>query len=271
MADPVNDDQQAKKEEAVLVAPIQAEASVPRHRFGIAYLALAALLGAAVGLFVVFAGNGGKDRKPAWSAWQPTLSGVKRLDEIGKYVSHQYALPNGRLLVGAFSTPPVVQLGNQLAAARAIAVSPGLRGETLDDSQIIDAQRAWAFELCGLGKNCTISGSPTKARRRLLQRAALELALYTFKYESQIDYVITYFPPAPGVAPAAVFLTRQSLLKPLKHPLAQTLPPPRTRLTPGQLSGQDLVVIDRYIRRAYSYSGETLQDGSPVLKLQPAG
>jgi hypothetical protein len=271
MADPVENQEQADRKEAALVAYRRAQASVPRHRFGLAYLGLAAILGVAVGLFVVFTANGGRDSSAQWSAWQPTKDGVQRLDEIGKYVSHQYALPDGRALVTTYSTPPVVRLGNQLAAVRAIRVGTGLPGETANDTQIIDASSAWAYELCGLGKNCAISGgSPSQSRGRLLQRAALELALYTFKFEPAINYVVMYFPPAPKRTPAAIFLTRQELQEPLKHPLAQTLPPPRTRLVPGQLSGKDLVVINRYVTRAYSYSGEQLQDGSPVLMLRPA-
>jgi hypothetical protein len=271
MADAVESQEQADKKEAALVAYRRAQASVPRHRFGLAYLGLAAILGVAVGLFVVFTANGGRDSGPKWSAWQPTKDGVQRLDEIGKYVSRQYALPNGRQLVTTYSTPPVVRLGDQLAAVRAIRIGVGLPGETANDAQIVDASSAWAYELCGLGRNCAISdGSPSAARGRLLQRQALELALYTFKFEPAIDYLITYFPPAPRREPAAIFFTRQALQEPLKRPLAQTLTPPRTRLVPGQLSGKDLAVIERYITRAYSYSGEQLQDGSPVLVLRPA-
>lgn len=272
MADPVDSSQaQAEQKEAALVAYHRAQASVPRHRFGLAYLALAVILGAAVGLFVVFASNGGKDSSPAWSAWEPTKDGVERLDEIGRYVSHQYALPSGRVLVTPFSTPPVVRLGNQLAAVRAIRITTGLPGESVNDSQIIDATNVWAYELCGGGKDCALSdGSASASRGRLLQRESLELALYTFKFEPAINYVVTYFPPVPKRDPAAIVLTREALEEPLKHPLAQTLPPPRTRLMPGQLSGNDLAVLDRYITRAYSLSGEQLQDGSPVLVLRPA-
>jgi hypothetical protein len=270
VADPVDKQGQADKKEAALVAFHRAQASVPRHRFGLAYLALAAIMGAAVALFVVFTTNGGKKSGPEWSAWQPTKGGIQALDEIGKYVSRQYALPNGRVLVTPFSTPPVARIGDQLAAARAIRLTTGLPGEALNDSQFIDAASAWAYELCGAGKNCAISdGTASASRGRLLQRESLELALYTFKFEPAIDYVVTYFPPSPKRDPAAILLTRQALEEPLKHPLAHTLPPPRTRLVPGQLSARDLAVIDRYIPRAYTFSGEQLQDGSPVLVLRP--
>ena len=272
MADPVDGGEtQAEQKEAALVAYHRAQASVPRHRFGLAYLVLAAIMGAAVGLFVVFTTNGGRESDQKWSAWQPTKEGVARLDEIGRYVSHQYALASGRVLVTPFSTPPVVRLGNQLAAVRVIRIATGLPGETVSDSQIIDASSTWAYELCGEGKDCAISeGAASAARGRLLQRESLELALYTFKFEPTIDFVIAYFPPVPKGSPAAIVLSRQALKEPLKHPLAQTLPPPKTRLVPGQLSGRDLTVINRYITRAYTFSGEQLQDGSPVLVLRPA-
>jgi hypothetical protein len=272
VAEPVDKSQaQPDEKEAALVANVRAQTSVPRHRFGLAYLALAAILGAAVGLFVVFTTNGGRQADQEWSAWQPTKNGVQGLDEIGRYVSHQYALPSGRTLVTPFSTPPVVRLGNQLAAVRVIRIATGLPGESIGDSQIIDASSAWAYELCGEGKDCAISdGDPSPSRGRLLQRESLELALYTFKFEPSIDYVITYFPPIPKSDPAAIVLTRKSLEEPLKHPLARTLPPPRTRLEPGQLSGRDLAVINRYITQAYTFTGEQLQDGSPVLVLRPA-
>jgi hypothetical protein len=259
----------APQEEAVLVARRRAEEKVPRHRFGVAYLALAVLLGAAVGLFVVLVGDGGKDGGPSWSAWKPTESGVKGLNQIAQHVSNQYALPSGRRIVGAYSTPPVVSLQGQLAIARAVAISSGLRGETANDSQILDAGSFWAYELCGFGKDCAIEGTASVARGRLLQRETLELALYTFKYERSIDYVITYFPPAGSAEPAAVLLKRDDLKTPLDRPLAATLPPPRRKLIPGRLSGADLAAIRRYIPGAYTYSSTTLQDGSPVLVLNP--
>jgi hypothetical protein len=259
------------KRPALPLAPPRAAPDVPRHRFGLAYLALAAILGAAVGLTVVLAGNGGKKHDAAWSAWHPAKGGVARLDEIAKYVAGQYALPNRRQIVGVYSSPPVVQFQGQLAQARAVAIGTGLRGETINDAQIIDAGSVWTYELCGFGKSCTIgNGKSSVARGRLLQREALELSLYTFKYEKAVDYVVTYFPPATGSTPAALFLSRNDLKQPLDQPLADTLRPPKTRLMAGKLGTRDLVAIDRYIQRAYTYTSETLQDGSPLLVLRPA-
>jgi hypothetical protein len=269
VAEAVSEERPAESE-AILIARRRAEQKVPRHRFGLAYLALAALLGAAVGLFVVLVGSGGKSDSEAWAAWKPTQTGVPRLTEIANYVAKQYALPSGRQIVGAYSSPPVVQYKSQLAQARVIQIRTGLRGETDADSQLLDAGKVWAYELCGFGTGCAVAeGKATVARGELLQREALELSLYTFKYEKAIDYVLTYFPPVPKNTPAAILLRRQDLEQALDHPLAQTLQPPRTRNVVGKLSSRDLAALDRYVLRAYTYTSGSLQDGSPLLVLTP--
>ena len=275
MADTVRRTARVKRDqkEAALVAFQRAEANVPRHRFGLAYLLLAAIMGAAVGLFVVFATNGGKTSSPAVVGVAADRRAASRHSTRSASTSRrQYALPNGRVLVTPFSdTAGRPDRGSARRRRARSGSATGLPGETLSDSQVIDASSAWAYELCGAGKNCAISeGTASAARGRLLQRESLELALYTFKFEPAIDYRGHVLPPGlRRRTPAAILLTRQALEEPLKHPLAQTLPPPRTRLVPGQLSARDLAVIDRYIPRAYTFSGEQLQDGSPVLVLRP--
>jgi hypothetical protein len=69
VAEALSGQSQPAEPEAEPLARRRAEQIVPRHRFGLAYLALAALLGTAVGLFVVLIGNGGRDSGPSWSAW----------------------------------------------------------------------------------------------------------------------------------------------------------------------------------------------------------
>ena len=180
-------------------------------------------------------------------------------------------MPDSSQIVGVYSSPPVVHFQGQLAQARAVAISTGLSGETVGDAEIIDAGTVWSYELCGFGSSCKIGdGKASLARGRLLQREALELSLYTFKYEKTVDYVLTYFPPATGGTPAALFLRRNDLKPSLEHPLADTLPPPKTRLAVGELGRLDLLALGRYVRRAYTYSSDTLQDGSPLLVLSPA-
>lgn len=272
MAEAVSGRQPTQREEALVIARRRAEQKVPRHRFGLAYLALATVLGAAVGLFVVLAVNGGKDSGPSWSAWKPTESGVQGLDQIAKYVARQYALPNGRTLVGILSTPPVVQGSDQPVPVRAIAVTTGLPGESANDAQFYDAASAWTYQLCGFGQNCAISaGKASIERGQLLRREALELALYTFKYNNDLDSLLTFMPPALGQrAKALLFFRRADLEQPLKQPLARTLPTPKTHLIPGQMRASDQARVREYADpHVYTFQFQQLADGSPIVVLQP--
>jgi hypothetical protein len=263
---------QPPESEATLPARRRAEERVPRHRFGLAYLALAAVLGAAVGLFVVLVGNGGKDSGPSWSAWKPTENGVQGRDQIAKYVGRQYGLPSGRQLVGILSTPPVVQSQGQAVPVRAIGVTTGLPGETVNDAQFFAAQDAWAYVLCGFGARCAISeGKASTARYDLLRREALELALYTFKYNSDVKSVVTFMPPARGKqANTALFFQREDTKRALDLPLARTLRPPRSRLEPGGMTAADIGAIRQYTSsRVYGFQFQQLADGTAILVLQP--
>jgi hypothetical protein len=143
MADAVSDQPAAqptnREEEALVLARRRAEEKVPRHRFGVAYLVLAALLGAGVGLFVVLMTNGGGGGGAPWSAWKPANSGVQGRDEIATQISRRYALPSGRQLVGILSEPPVVQTSEQAVPVAAIGLRTGLAGETNNDLTVMRA------------------------------------------------------------------------------------------------------------------------------------
>jgi hypothetical protein len=266
-----------REEEALVLARRKAEAKVPRHRFGIAYLLLAALLGAAVGLFVIFAADGGKSGGQEWSAWKPAQSGVQGRDEIAKFVGHQYALPNGRQLVGILSEPPVVQSGQQSVPVAAIGVRTGLPGETNDDLSVLRANDTWAFVLCGFGDRCAISeGTPSVARYDLLRRQALELSLYTFKYNHDVQSVLTFMPPGKALNANAspttslIFLTRGDVKSALDSPLKTTLAPPKTNIKPGQMSTAELGLVRRLTDgHVYNYEFQPLQDGSAAIVLTP--
>jgi hypothetical protein len=282
VADPVSEGSTAsQQEEAVLVARRRAEEQVPRHRFGLAYLALAAVLGASVGLFVVLVGNGGKDQGPSWSAWKPTEVGVKRLDEIARHIGRQYLLPDGRSLAAVYSTPPVAQSQGQAVPVRAIGVTSGLPGESAADTTFYDAGSTWAYIICGLastasGPKCSLPGQASVGRFDLLRREALELALYTFKYEKGLDTIVTYMPPVTNTTTGtkgdtAFFFRRSDVEAVLDEPLALTLPPPKGNLRPGQMSQATLSRVRRLTTaRLFAYAFGSLQDGSPVLVLQPA-
>jgi hypothetical protein len=279
VADAVSEQQPLteREEQALVIARQKAETKVPRHRFGIAYLLLAALLGAGVGLFVVFVSDNGKNGGQQWSAWKPTQNGVQRFDQIAKNVGHQYALPNGRQLVGVLSSPPVVQGQSTPVPLRAIAVQTGLAGETPDDASFYGAGDAWAYVLCGFGTNCAISqGKPTVERYDLLRREALELALYTFKYNHSVQSVLTYMPPAKAVnasgqaTPSLIFLRRGDVKQALDEPLRTTLLPPKTNIKPGQMTAEERSRVRRLTdSRAFNFNFQQLADGTAIVVLDP--
>ena len=279
MADVVSEQQPLTKreEQALVIARRQAETKVPRHRFGIAYLLLAALLGAGVGLFVVFLAGNGKSGGQQWSAWKPTQNGVQRLDQIAQNVAREYALPNGRQLVGVLSTPPVVQGQSTPVPLRAIAVRTGLAGETSNDASFYGAGDAWAYVLCGFGTSCAISGGkPSVERYDLLRREALELALYTFKYNHSIQSVLAYMPPAKAVnasgqaTPSLIFLRRRDVKPALDEPLKSTLLPPRTNIKPGQMTAGELSRVRRLTdSRVFNFNFQQLADGTAIVVLDP--
>ena len=279
MADAVSEQQPLPKreEQALVIARRKAEEKVPRHRFGLAYLVLAALVGAAIGLFVVFVSDGGKGGGQKWSTWKPTADGVQRFDQIAKNVQHEYALPNGRQLVGVLSTPPVVQGQGTPVPLRAIAVRTGLAGETSDDASFYGAGDAWAYVLCGFGTSCSISeGKPSVQRYDLLRREALELALYTFKYNHGIQSVLAYMPPAKNASAngqattSMIFLRRGDVKQALDEPLRLTLPPPKTNLKPGQMSAEQLARVRRYTdSRVFNFNFQQLADGTAIVVLDP--
>jgi hypothetical protein len=266
-----------REEQALVIARRKAEEKVPRHRFGFAYLLLAALLGAAVGLFVVFVSDGGHGGGKQWSAWKPNADGVQRFDEIAKNVQREYTLSSGRQLVGVLSTPPVVQGQETPVPLRAVAVRTGLAGETPDDASFYGAGDAWAYVLCGFGTSCAIpEGKPSTERYDLLRREALELALYTFKYNSGIQSVLAYMPPAKNAnasgttTSSVIFLRRSDLKQALDQPLRTTLPPPKTNLKPGQMSAADLARVRRFTdSHVFNYQFQQLADGTAIVVLDP--
>ena len=279
MADAVSEQQSLpmREEEALVIARRKAAEKFPRHRFGLAYLLLAALLGAGVGLFVVFVSGNGKSGGQEWSAWKPTQSGVQRFDQIAKNVGHEYALPTGRQLVGVLSTPPVVQGQSTPVPLRAIAVQTGLAGETSNDASFYGAGDAWAYVLCGFGTNCAISGGkPSVERYDLLRREALELALYTFKYNHSIQSVLAYMPPAKAAnasgqaTPSLIFLRRGDVKQALDQPLKTTLLPPKTNLKPGQMTAAERARVRSLTdSRVFNFNFQQLADGTAIVVLDP--
>jgi hypothetical protein len=226
--------------------------SAPAHRTK--FLAVYALLavvfaGGAAGLVALLL-QPAAEAGPPWSAWAPgAVTRMDRAAEIADYVSVQYRLPSGSQLVGARAVPLVVQD----IPVDAIALEEPTGTPDQNTISFVEASGGLQYILCGLGENCTIAeGESTPERGVLVNREALELALYSFKYVSGIESVLVFRPPRqaaedeqPEDIPVfALLFQRDNLREQLDVPLGQTFSNPRPPL-PDELTQTEIETIDR--------------------------
>jgi hypothetical protein len=240
-------------------------------RFTLAYVVLlAAIAAAVVGLVVALSRSGGAAgaNGPAWSVWQPTASGLGRAEQIAQYVAPEYKLPNGSELVAAIARHPFV---NDPTTNTKIPVGyVGIKGVHGQPDRIIPVStpNTVAFSLCGLGNACSIAtGKPSVARGLLVRREIVELALYTFRYDSGVQNVIAQMPPRNSTtAPVVIFLQRSELAQELAVPLRRTL----AAHTPGvgaMTPSDQQAVVAATTGHEYTSSATRAQDGSLILVL----
>jgi hypothetical protein len=239
-----------------------------RFRFGFAYLALAAVLGAAVGTFILL-----MDRPPErvvqWSSWKPSATGAFRISEIADHIGAKYRLDNGRqLLVAIPDVPSITDSGNKIPLSGVARRAPILRNE--GDLAFTSLESGLMYTLCGGASRCALTGSPSQARGRLVRREALELALYTFKYVEGVESILTLMPPATGpTATTALFYRRSDLAAQLARPVTDTLPN-RMLLRAGDLGQIEGGIVDRLtLPHLFRTEPTQRQDGSVVLLLDP--
>lgn len=120
-----------------------------------------------------------------WSSWKPS-GDTDPAVQIAEHVAPQYTSSPGHLLVN-------VSGGPQEIAGQPVALfvrSSGSKPVQLEEQGVF-------YQLCGAGPNCSIPGKASIQRGLLVQREALELALYTFHYVSSASQVVVTFPPPP--------------------------------------------------------------------------
>jgi hypothetical protein len=213
-----------RRPEAGGVAPVEPPAAVPHAaRFQVFTGVLIAVALAAVTAAILVASGGGggasSDGATTWSAFKPSSDGLDTgTQEIADYVGRRYHLPSGQQIVAVTGGPMELQ-----GAPMRIAV----RHSPADGGQIdlLDG-RGVLYRLCGLGPKCAIaSGKTTKERGLLLQREALELALYSFHDLKDLEHVVVFMPPPKGKAPSlALHVRRGDVAGQLARPLRATLP-----------------------------------------------
>ena len=183
-------------------------------RFRLMYAVLAGVALAAVAIAAIFVMAGRPPKPPQWSQWEPSAGGDAALGQIAEHIAPAYRLPTGEQLV-AINGGPLQFAG---FPARVVLLKPP------NDYKLADGKGA-LFILCGLGNNCSIRvGKASKERGRLLQREALELALDSFHYVSDLKHVVVLMPPAPKKTPTrAMFFERGDVKPQLDRPLRTTL------------------------------------------------
>ena len=230
-------------------------------RFRFVLGALAGLAVAAVVAAVLLAGRSDGGPDGGWSAWKPTADGTRGAEQIASYVGASYRGKGGKQLVAVKAGPlKVADLDLNVALEGANGQIQVFQGEGL------------RYTMCGLGPNCSMAeGKPTLQRGLLLQREALELALYSFQYLPGIDQVVAFLPPRPGEEPTqgkALYFNKDSVEGPLGEPLASTLPSPPPLA--DSLRARDLNTIQQLAGRSvHCFSYRVGQDVSAFLVLSP--
>ncbi len=254
MAEAVNTSEERRELE---VAPPPRRASVHNTRFVVAYLLIMVVF---AGVVAAFAYMIGRSDNESWSSFKPKGQGLARGTAIANHVAPRYRQA-GRQLAAIEAQPPVA--GNNVIDALAIArdTTQGVGGGYLS---VEPATNTLLYVFCGQGQDCSMPGTPTVERGRLLRRQSLELALYTFKYMDDIDSVVTLLPPRGSVVPA-VWLRRRALEEQLDKPLSKTLPGPPPYTEGSLIDGQQVEALtaDRF----YPSYFQSLPNGRLMLRL----
>lgn len=251
---------------------------VSRKRFGAAYLLLAVIVGAAVGLIVVLATRDDTTHRQAtdtWSTWRPATTGTEGVREIARHVSPTYRLANGHQLVGVVAGPMQIPSTTRAVPVSALLISSGTAGRTAERVDITFPNAGVFFQLCGRAAACQIEGTATVRRGQLLLREVLELALYTFHYLPEADNVVAFLPPAPGVPQSdpryqrVIYLPREALADQLRSPLDATIPQ-KPSIMPEQLTTRSAnAIVGALAGRLYHYDFQQAPDNSVLLELSP--
>ena len=279
------------------------EADVPTPYTQRFRTATAVLVGFAIGAILVAVAvavsSGGRTTHSSqpWSNWTPPDSGTLGARDIADHVAPFYRISS----VDQLAVVTVVNLQSAAAsAAQAAAAANGTTPPASSGLQVavhpnpsassisLLSGNTIAYNLCGIGaKNCAIGvGTPSRARLLLLRREALELALYTFKYERSVDNVVAILPPGHPTQTSAltktlpttdttnkpldmaVLFVRQELAPLLSSPLSATLPEQFPPTVSQMGAAPEAGLVDQVTARGlFSEQLQQAQDGSNLIVL----
>jgi hypothetical protein len=236
--------------------------SAHHARFAALSLLLGAVAVVAGALAVGLATGRGAGPDRHWSAWHPTRDGAIGAQQIADHVGPQYRLPNKRQLVAV--------RGGELAIQN-IPTKIVLNGGAGGASRIeLVEGKSILYSLCGLGPRCSIrSGKASVTRHVLLQREALELALYSFRY-LDVDNVVVMMPPPPGDRRSEAMFFRSRDFRPmLDRPLRETLHAASITVDDFPATGEVQAIQRLTAPRDFRFSLIQGQDASLLLVLDP--
>ena len=189
----------------------------PRFQF-ITGALVAVGIAAIVGIAVLVIAPSTKTPEPPWSPWKPTAGGVAGASQIADHVAPEYT-ESGQQLVKIDANDLSFQ-GIPLTVALQTGADEGGRIQ-------IHSEKGVLYQLCGLTSTCAIDqGKATAERGLLMRRAALELALYSFRYLKDVKQVVVLTPPVKGNLPThALYFQRNQVSRELARPLTSSLAP----------------------------------------------
>jgi hypothetical protein len=241
-------------------------------RFALVYVGLGVVLAAALTGLVVLVIKPGFHPSPSWSTFKPAGgSQTKIISSIANHVASTYKLgTTGGQLVAVIPGKPEVTSGTSNIAINIVAVRRVPQSNT--GIATYATNKMEQYTLCGLGAHCSIgTGEPSSERGRLVRREALELALYTFKFDPSVDSVEAFLPPPPGSTTTDILYLRKDEVKAeLSQPLSKTLPLVNPPL-PSSADSVEAKTIDKLTEPyLYTYQLVALQTGGAALILDPA-
>lgn len=256
----------------------QARKSAYRGRFIVVYFCLAVAVGVAIGALAVALGSPTKHKAKQAKIFESTTTGELGAMDLAYDVQRTYQLPNGRPLTKIVATRNTLQDGQGgYLRVRFQVVQPedALKDR---DSRPLAPGDPIQFSLCGEGEQCSIPGGASTARGSLLRRAALELALRTFRRDTQVDNVTVFLRPfaaKSGWEGVALVFDRNKIAHDspalLSRPLTKTIPGKvGATILPSQITPKMTTDINELTQPFAYYYRYTLVGGRDALmQLEP--
>jgi hypothetical protein len=252
--------------ERIHTHPPKEEAVFP-GRFMLGYFLIVLFFGALLIGFAVFWSrssddDGGATTAGTWSFFKPTAeSEALRTRQIARFVGTRYQTRSGDQLVRILAGPPAYQD----VPVSQFMLRDGTSSETLG------ADKAIMYILCGgTSSDCALPlEASSSAHERLVRREALELALYTMKYNGAEPVVVLMPPDAEGNPGRAILFRSQDLHAELDRPLSRTLPagkpPSALEMSDFEVAGVDYLTLPRM----FAYSFQPVGDGTARMVMNP--